>query len=73
MWQQGDGLNIIHFNVGVNACVKGNNWVLPLKLLKEARQWDLKPDVVSYSIASSACEKGAEWLLPFELLEDMQQ
>ena len=41
--------------------------------MKDIRQWNLKPDVVSYSAAISAFEKGADWLLPIELLKEIRQ
>ena len=44
-----------------------------IELVKQIRQWDVKPDVVSYSAAISACEKGAARLLPFELLKEIQK
>ena len=52
------------YSVGIGACAKGVEWVVPFELLKEMRQWDLSPDVTYYSAAVSMCETGAKGLLP---------
>jgi len=46
--------------------------MLPLELLGEIGEWELKASVIFYNAAISACQSGAEWFLSFQLSKGMR-
>ncbi|CAK0837722.1 unnamed protein product [Prorocentrum cordatum] len=64
-----------HYNAGISACEKGEQWQRALALLSKMREAKLEPNGIpfSYNAAISACQKGKQWQRALSLLRDIRQ
>lgn len=72
--QKGDHLNVYHLNATIDACQRGLQWQLALRLFETVPQVArIVPDVVSYNVTLSSCEKAGQWPLVLWLLDAMSK
>eukprot|EP00953_Heterococcus_sp_UTEX-ZZ885_P001475 1321-Heterococcus_DN1.PRE.2 len=63
--------NEISYNSAINACSKGGQHVLAIKLLSDMKAEGLKPNEIGYTAVIDACKNTGNWQLVPDLLQQM--
>jgi len=68
--QQAIQLNLVIYNIAINACEKVSEWQQSLVWLQAAKAERLRPDVVTVTAVAGSCLEG-QWQLGSWLLDEM--